>query len=201
MNRDNIDIISDNGEPVKAQAPVIISASRSTDIPAFYSDWLMNRLEKGYLKWKNPFNGADIYVSFSKARLFVFWSNNPKPILKHLKTFDDKHINYYFQFTLNDYEKENFEQNVPHLNKRIETFIELSETIGKQKLIWRFDPLILTDTIGVSDLLERISNIGDKLYKYTDKLVISFADIKKYDKRRKNCSGIILIIRNGMTTK
>ena len=102
-----------SGESVDAQVPIIISASRSTDIPAFYSDWFIQRIKEGYVKWKNPFNGVFLYVSFAKARLFVFWSKNPKPIIKHLDYLDERIKNYYFQFTLNDYDQEKLEPNVP----------------------------------------------------------------------------------------
>jgi len=180
------DITTEQGEKVKAQAPVIVSASRATDIPAFYSDWFFNRLEKGYLKWKNPFNGKDLYVTFEKTRLIVFWSKNPRPIIKHLDYLDEKKINYYFQFTLNDYDKEKLERKVPNLNSRIETFIELSKRIGKEKVIWRFDPYILTYTTGVDELLKRTEYIGDQLKHYTNKLVFSFADIKTYKKVQNN---------------
>jgi DNA repair photolyase len=186
MNWDKISITKQNGEVVDAQAPIIISASRSTDIPAFYSDWFVQRLEAGYVKWKNPFNGVPLYVSFDKTRLFVFWSKNPKPIIKHLDYFDSKNMNYYFQFTLNDYVKEILEPNVPSVQSRIESFMQLSERIGKNKVIWRFDPLILTDEISVDDLLRKVDNIGSQLKNYTEKLVISFADIKIYRKVQNN---------------
>ncbi|MGQ1889049.1 DUF1848 domain-containing protein [Thermophagus sp. OGC60D27] len=186
MNWEKLNIKTENGENVEAQAPVVISASRSTDIPAFYSDWFINRLEKGYLVWKNPFNQKPLYVTFDNARLIVFWSKNPNPIIKHLDYLDDKKLNYYFQFTLNDYVKENLEPNVPSVESRIETFIKLSEKIGKEKVIWRFDPLILTDKIGVNELLNKVERIGNELYQYTNKLVFSFADIGVYKKVQSN---------------
>ena len=84
MNWEKIEITLDDGTKALAQAPVIISASRSTDIPAFYADWFVDRWEKGYVKWKNPFNGVPLYVCFNKARLVVFSTKNLKPILQHL---------------------------------------------------------------------------------------------------------------------
>lgn len=186
MNWSKIEIKTENGEKVFAQAPVIVSASRSTDVPAFYSEWFIGRLKKGYLKWKNPFNGVPLYVSFQKTLLIVFWSKNPKPIIKHLDFFNDNNINYYFQYTLNDYDKEHLEGNVPKLESRIDTFKELSEKVGKEKVIWRFDPYILTDKIGVDELLKRTEFIGNKLRNYTNKLVFSFADIKTYKKVQNN---------------
>lgn len=186
MNWDKISITKQNGEIVEAQAPIIISASRSTDIPAFYSDWLVQRMKEGYLKWKNPFNGVPLYVSFKKSRLIVFWSKNPKPIIKHIDYLDEKIKNYYFQYTLNDYDKEKLEPNVPEVQSRIDTFIKLSERIGKNKVIWRFDPLILTDKIGVDLLLKKVENIGNQLKNHTEKMVFSFADIKIYKKVQNN---------------
>ena len=186
MSWNKIQIDKPNGETIEAQAPVIISASRSTDIPAFYSDWLINRITEGYVKWKNPFNGVPLYVSFEKTRLFIFWSKNHKPILKHLNFLDDKGYNYYFQFTLNDYDAEKLEVNVPNVQSRIETFINLSERTGKEKVIWRFDPLVLTDKIGVDELLRKVENIGNQLKGYTEKLVFSFADIGNIYKKVEN---------------
>jgi len=186
MNWDKISITKQNGEVVDAQAPIIISASRSTDIPAFYADWFVQRLEAGYVKWKNPFNGVPLHVSFNKARLIVFWSKNPKPVIKHLDYIESKIKNYYFQFTLNDYDNEDLEKGVPKLQSRIETFMELSERIGKQKVIWRFDPLILTDKIGVTELLKKVENIGNQLKNHTEKMVFSFADINHYKKVQNN---------------
>ena len=186
MSWKKINIKTEEGKEVEAQAPIIISASRSTDIPAFYSDWFMNRLKKGYLVWKNPFNQKPLYVTFNNTRLIVFWSKNPKPIIQHLDYLNDKKINYYFQFTLNDYVKEQLEPSVPSVESRIETFIKLSEKIGKEKVIWRFDPLILTDKIGVNELLNKIDRIGNQLFQHTEKLVFSFADIGIYRKVQSN---------------
>jgi len=174
---DKIKIITDNGEQVEAQAPIIISASRSTDIPAFYAKWFINRLKAGYCVWYNPFNQQPMYVAFKNAKAVVFWSKNPKPLIPYLYELDERGIHYYFQFTLNDYDNENFEPNVPSLGKRIETFLNLSEKICKEKVIWRFDPLVMTDKIGVDELLRKVENIGNNLREHTEKLVFSFADI------------------------
>jgi Domain of unknown function (DUF1848) len=73
-------ITLDNDLTTEAVAPVIVSASRSTDIPAFYSDWFIHRLKRGYVKWINPFNRVPQYVSFANARVIVFWSKNPEPL-------------------------------------------------------------------------------------------------------------------------
>ncbi len=179
-------ITLENNIQVDAQAPIIISASRSTDIPTFYTEWFMSRWEAGYLKWTNPFNGKDLYVSFKNTRCVVFWSKNPRPMMKHLDWLDKNIPNYYFQYSLNDYDKEGYEAKVPSVESRIKTFKELSNKLGKKRVVWRFDPLILTDTIDVDELLRRVKNIGDQLKNYTQKLVFSFADISIYKKVQNN---------------
>ncbi|MDU2063803.1 MAG: DUF1848 domain-containing protein [Sporomusaceae bacterium] len=184
---DKLTITTDDGEKVEAIAPIIISASRATDIPAFHSEWFMNRLNAGYVKWMNPFHASHSqYVSFEKTRVIVFWTKNPRPIITYLDDISNKGLKFYFTFTVNDYEAEGLEPNVPPLHERINTFIELSNKIGKERVIWRFDPLILTDSLDISTLLARVEKVGDSLYQYTDKLVISFADIQGYPKVQKN---------------
>jgi DNA repair photolyase len=175
---DKIKIITDYGEQVEAQVPIIISASRSTDIPAFYAKWFISRLKAGYCIWYNPFNKQQMYVSFKNCKVIVFWTKNPIPLISYLNELEERGINYYFQYTLNDYEKEEFEPNVPVLALRIETFKKLSTLIGKDKVIWRFDPLILTNEITPRTLLTRIWHIGNALKGFTNKLVFSFVDIK-----------------------
>lgn len=186
MQQSKKKIVNNKGQTVEAFAPVIVSASRSTDIPAFYSDWFFKRLEMGYSVWTNPFNGVKNYVSFQNVRFIVFWSKNPKPLLPHLDKLKSKGIGSYIQFTLNDYEKEGFEPRVPKLNERIETFKLLVDSLGLGRVIWRFDPLILTDTIDIHRLIEKIERIGDQLQGFTEKLVFSFVDISEYRKVKAN---------------
>ncbi len=179
-------ITTPSGLTVDAIAPIIISASRSTDIPAFYAKWFFNRLDAGYCVWYNPFNQKPMYISFKNCKFVVFWTKNPAPIIPYLPELDKRGIKYYFQFTLNDYENEKFEPFVPKLEKRIETFKELSQQIGKERVIWRFDPLIITPQITPRDLLKRIWNIGNKIFGCTEKLVFSFVDVAAYKKVQNN---------------
>ncbi len=174
-----------DGRLVKAQAPIIVSASRSTDIPAFYAEWFFKRFELGYSAWTNPFNGVKSYVSYEKTRFVVFWSKNPRPLLDYLHILEKRNIKCYIQYTLNDYEAENLEK-VPSLEKRIETFKLLVERLGKGSVVWRFDPMILTDDISVELLLGKVQNIGDQLKGFTEKLVFSYADIQSYKKVKSN---------------
>lgn len=186
MNWSKIEILNNLGEKVIAQTPVIVSASRSTDIPAFYADWFVERWKAGYIQWKNPFNGKSLYISFKETCAVVFWTKNPRPMFKHLDFLDEQIKNYYFQFSLNDYDNEGYEGKVPKVASRIKTFKELSNKIGKNKVIWRFDPILLTKAIDVIEILRRLENIGDQIYTYTNKLVFSFADISIYNKVESN---------------
>lgn len=179
-------ITIENGMVAEAQAPYIVSASRSTDIPAFYSDWFFHRLKVGYSVWTNPFNGVKSCVSYENIRFIVFWSKNPRPLLNHLDFLKERNIGCYIQYTLNDYVVEGLEREVPALEERIETFKTLVDKLGKGRVIWRFDPLILTDKISLDDLLGKIENIANQLVGYTEKLVFSFADIASYKKVKSN---------------
>ena len=179
-------VVLDNGEMAKATFPIVVSASRSTDIPAFYADWFFHRLEQGYSAWTNPFNGVKSYVGYADTKFIVFWSKNPRPLLKYLDVLKRKGIGCYIQYTLNDYEEEGLERGVRPLAERIETFKLLVDRLGKGAVVWRFDPLILTDRIDMDKLLRKIENIGDQLRNYTEKLVFSFADIESYKKVKNN---------------
>jgi DNA repair photolyase len=180
----------ENGELVQMQVPEIVSASRSTDIPAFYADWFFHRLKVGYSAWTNPFNGVKSYVSYQNTRFIVFWSKNPQPLLNHLDDLKERNIGCYIQYTLNDYERDRLEQGVPPIGQRIDTFKRLVDKLGIGHVIWRFDPLILTDDIGMDTLLSKIESIGDQLQGYTEKLVFSYADILGYRKVKANLEKI-----------
>ena len=176
----------DNGTFVDAQVPEIVSASRSTDIPAFYADWFFASLKKGYSAWTNPFNGVKSYVSYGKTRFIVFWSKNPEKLIPHLDYLKERGINCYIQYTLNDYDDEHLEKGVPKVADRIRAFHKLVSILGKGRVIWRFDPLLLTDTIDIDLLLRKIEGIAEQLVGYTEKLVFSFADILAYRKVKAN---------------
>lgn len=171
---------------IDAVAPIIISASRSTDIPALYGEWFMERLKRGYVTWTSPFDGRVYPVSFAKTRVFVFWSKNPRPFFPAITKLMEEGRQFIILYTLNNYTDERLEPGIPALGDRIRTFIDLSSIIGKGRLTWRFDPLLLSETISVEDLLTRISDIGDRIARHAGRLVISFIDIEKYPRVRRN---------------
>lgn len=168
------------GDAAGADAPLVISASRRTDIPAFHLDWFFRRLDEGWLATRNPFNGARGYVALRQARFVVFWSKNPRPLLDRLGELDRRRLGHYIQFTLNDYEREGWEGGVPPLAQRVDTFRRLADRLGPHRVVWRFDPLLLTADITPDLLLERVAAVARKLTGYTKRLVFSFADIAPY---------------------
>ncbi len=177
------------GLPVKtvqALTPVIISASRATDIPAFYAKWFIERLRAGYVVWQNPFNRKESYVSFNKARVVVFWTKNPAPLIPYLEELDQRGIHYYFLYTINDYDDFGFESKVPKLAKRIDTMRRLCERIGPHRIIWRYDPIIMSKELTVEVHLDKIANIANQISGLTHKLVFSFVDVKNYRKVESN---------------
>ena len=184
---DRVTLETDRGETVEGIAPLIITASRGTDIPAFYGEWLRKRLEAGYIRWVNPFSGKSLYVSLRKLRFVVFWTKHcPSSFFPLLDRLEERGVGYYFQYTLNDYEEEGLEPGVPEIGQRIECFRRLSGKIGVERIIWRFDPLTLGQALTIDTLSDRIRKVGKALHPHTERLVISFADIEKYEKVRRN---------------
>jgi DNA repair photolyase len=157
---------------------MIISASRRTDIPAFYSDWFMNRVRDGYFYRVNPFNSNQVSGFSLKAEdvdAICFWTKNPAPLMHYLGELDSRGLNYYFQFTLNPYGKA-FEPNLPPIEERIATFRELAGRIGPDRVVWRYDPIILTNITPVSWHAEQAEQIANQLKDSTRRLVFSFYD-------------------------
>jgi DNA repair photolyase len=160
---------------------MIISASRRTDIPAFYTSWFMNRIREGYLFVQNPFNAhkySRVDLSPHKVDAVVFWTKNPRPILQHLDELDQKGYRYYFQFTLTGYPSA-IEPSVPKIDAGLSTFKELSNKLGADRVVWRFDPIILSDITNKDFILRNFERIAKELSNYTKRVVVSFADFYK----------------------
>ena len=156
---------------------MIISASRRTDIPAYYSEWMFNRLKEEYVLVRNPMNIhqiSKINLSPDVVDGIVFWTKNPIPMLKRISELDK--YNYYFQFTLTAYDKD-VEQNLPSKNNvLIPAFQQLSEIIGKEKVIWRYDPIFLNEKYTVEYHCKYFKVLASKLGDYTEKCTVSFLD-------------------------
>ncbi len=169
---------------------MILSVSRRTDIPAFYSDWFFDRLKDGYVLVPNPINPSKIAkinleplkIKDIQANLLgektiktqgnlegiVFWTKNPAPMLDRLNELKD--LKYYFLYTLNAYH-ENIESGIPTLEKRIESFKELSKHCP---VIWRYDPILLSEEIDVEWHKREFAKLCKELKGFTEHCKISF---------------------------
>ena len=157
---------------------MILSVSRRTDIPNYYSEWFLNRIKEGYLYVRNPINihqVSKITLSPKVIDCIVFWTKNPQPMLARLHELEP--YPYYFQFTLTGYGND-IEQHVPHKKETIiPAFQTLSRKIGKERVIWRYDPIIFTDKYSPAYHVKAFAQIAEKLHECTSKCVISFVDI------------------------
>ena len=165
---------------------MIVSASRRTDIPAFYSDWFFRRLEEGYLYVKNPMNPrqvSKILLSQDTVDCFVFWTKDPGPMMERLSVLDRLGYPYYFQFTLTPYGTD-VEPGLPHKNELVRTFRELSCRLGPERVIWRYDPVLLSPSYTREYHFQWFSRLCGSLEGYTHTCVISFLDIYRKIKGR-----------------
>lgn len=157
---------------------MILSASRRTDIPCYYSEWFINRLKAGYALSRNPMNHAQlskISLSPDVVDCIVFWTKDALNFMPHLTTIDDMGYKYYFQFTLTPYDS-TIEKNLCDKADIENTFIKLSQTIGKERVLWRYDPIVVNDTLAVEYHKEQFARLCDKLHPYTESVTISFVD-------------------------
>ena len=164
---------------------MILSASRRTDIPAFFSEWFMNRIREGFVMARNPMNYnhvSKINLSPQVVDCIVFWSKNPAPLLPCLDELK-KDYPFYFQYTINGYESD-LEPNLPPIDERIRTFLDISAKFGKDSVIWRYDPIILTDQYTPEWHINTFCRLAERLKGYTDTCVFSFVDL--YDKVKNN---------------
>lgn len=163
---------------------MIISASRRTDIPAFYSDWFIDRITEGFVRVNNPVNPRQVTrvdLSPEAVDCLVFWTKNPVNLMAKLDKLAA--YNYYFLFTLTPYDRD-LEPNLPPKEKLIDTFIALAGRIGRHRVIWRYDPIILTDGLDSRFHEECFSGLARRLSPYTEKCIISFLDMYPKCKRR-----------------
>ncbi|MCK5838071.1 MAG: DUF1848 family protein, partial [Desulfobacula sp.] len=139
----------------------ILSASRRTDIPAFYMDWFMDHINLGFFNIKNPYNKTikEIDVSRDSIHSIVFWSKNYNAFIKAKagETLTQLGFNIYFNVTINS-ESTLLEPNLPSLKKRLEQLDELSSVFGPEKISWRFDPICFYQ---ISDKDSGENNLSD----------------------------------------
>jgi len=154
---------------------MIVSASRRTDIPAFYARWFMNRVREGFCLVSNPYNPSQVSrVSLrpEDVDVLVFWSKNPAPLLPHLRDLEWDGFRFYFQFTLNAYPRE-LEPGVPPLRERLHTFKRLSDALGPERVVWRYDPVILSNRTDPAFHRSRFQSLCRELAPFTRRVMTS----------------------------
>ncbi len=157
---------------------MIISASRRTDIPAFYPEWFMNRLREKEVLVPNPYNRkkvSRIPLDNDAVDCIAFWTKNPTPMLPYLREIDEMGYQYYFQVSITDYE-EDIEPNVPDMAEVMATFILMSEKLGKDRMDWRFDPVLLNDKYTIDYHIDKFEMMCRWLHKSTNRCILSFVD-------------------------
>lgn len=167
---------------------VILSVSRRTDIPNYYSDWFFNRLKESFLYVKNPMNAhqvSKIDLSPEIVDCIVFWTKNPENMMKRMAELKGYH--YYFQFTLTGYEPD-IEPKIPDKKHMVEVFTQLSKLIGSEKIVWRYDPILLNSRYTMQYHLDTFRALAETLKGYTKHVVISFVD--EYVKNRRNLANL-----------
>jgi hypothetical protein len=166
---------------------MIISASRRTDIPAFYGDWFIERIKAGSVSVKNPFNSKivrKVLLNPDAVDCIVFWTKDPGPFMDKLLLLGQ--YSYYFLFTLTPYDQ-TLEKNVPPKKELIRTFRKLSGLIGAARVIWRYDPIIYADGINMDYHIKNFEFLAKELHGHTTKCIISF--LCMYNKCRKKLQG------------
>ena len=155
---------------------MIISASRRTDIPAFYSDWLVNRLNAGHCLVKNSFNPAQVKrVSLLPEDVdgIVFWTKNAAPLLPKLSVLDS--YSYYFQYTITPYHSDVEAGLADKRATVVPAFLKLADSIGPKRMIWRYDPIIITSRYSYEYHIRAFTKLCEHLAGSCEKCVISFA--------------------------
>ena len=158
---------------------MILSASRRTDIPCWYSEWFVNRLHAGYVLVRNPMNASQISrvpLNPETVDCIAFWTRDAGPMMKRLGEIEKMGYPYCFQYTITPYGKE-LEGGLRQKEEILDNFLELSERIGPGRMVWRYDPILLTGEWTVERHGEAFLRMCERLSGYTDRVVISFVDL------------------------
>ena len=158
---------------------MILQVSGRTDICALYPQWFINRIKEGYVLVRNPYNPQQVsYINISSEVVdcIAFCTKDPQNMLPHLSTLDQFKYKYYFMVTITPYDHD-IEPGIRTKFEIIKTFINLSKLIGKNKVIWRYDPILLNERYNIEFHLQMFEKMCRLLYKYTNQVIISFIDI------------------------
>jgi len=158
--------------------PVIISASRRTDIPAFYAEWFMRRVRAGFCTVPNPLNPKQISrVSLrpEDVEVIVFWTRHPRALMPFLDELDERGYRYYFLYTVLNNPKA-VDPGVPALETAVATFRKLAQRLGPERVVWRYDPVVLSNVTDVSFHESAHQSIAEALKGATNRCVVSLVD-------------------------
>lgn len=159
---------------------MIVNVGGRTDIVNYYSEWLINRIKEGYAYSRNPLfqnNVSKISLKPEDVDCLMFCSKNYKPILKYMKEINEKY-KIICHYTITAYGKD-VEPNVPSIDDSIKTLIELSKIIGKEKVLWRYDPILLTERYTIEKHLETFKYISKQIAPYIQRCIFSFVEMYK----------------------
>lgn len=171
---------------------MIINTGGRTDTVQYYTEWLLNRFSEGYALSRNPLfpNKVTRYeLSPDKVDCVVFCSKNYKPILPELHKITER-FNTYFYYTITAYGKD-VEPGVPAIEESIETLIRLSEQVGRQRVAWRYDPVLLTEKYTIRRHIDTFDRMAELLAPYIDRCIFSFVEM--YKRLEKNMPELILM--------
>ena len=159
---------------------MIINTGGRTDTVQYYTEWLLRRFEEGYVLSRNPLfpNKVTRYeLTPDTVDCVVFCSKNYNTILPHLHKITDR-FNTYFHYTITAYGKD-IEPGVPSIEESMETLIELSEQVGRQRVAWRYDPVLLTKDYTIERHLETFERMAKILAPHIDRCIFSFVEMYK----------------------
>ncbi len=157
---------------------MIISASRRTDLPAFFGDWFINRLRAGFCKARNPFNPQQVSrleLTPEAVDAFVFWTRDPRPFSHALDELDSRRYPYVFLVTITGYPRE-LETATPDLETATNAVRELARRIGRERIAWRYDPILISNRTDASWHLENLRRLGERIAPHVDHAIISLTD-------------------------
>ena len=163
----------------------IISVSRRTDIPAYYSEWFMRRLEEGFAGYVNPFGGQKYIVPLlpDDVACFVFWSKNFAPFMDKLPLIEDMGYRFYFNYTITGL-PDIFESRTVTKETALATLKELSDAYSPAHINWRYDPIIISDVTGHDFHIRNFRYLACELEGYVKRCIISF--VMPYGKVKRN---------------
>ena len=155
-------------------SPVIVSASRRTDVPAFHADWFLACLSRGIAEYRHPYSGkpASVSLAVECVAAFVFWTRDPRPFFPVLARIDRNGFRSVFHFTVTGLPRE-IEPSVPPLRDAVAAFRRLSETIGPERVLWRFDPLLPGED--AHSMVARFDKISEALAGLSARCTLSLA--------------------------